>query len=115
MNRLDPTATDALAQRPVGPVLQFSLLIVPIVMTTFFLLYALTGWVLEGRHHVNWSIEAPLVAIWVGPGIIAYSVLVATLVKLRGGATRHPLMVSSLVHGLLALLLMLGIFVAAAA
>jgi len=115
MNRLDPLATDATARRPVGPVLQFSLLIVPIVMSTFFLLYALTGWVLEGRHHVNWSIEAPAVALWVGPGIIGYCALVAALVWLRGGAVRHPLMISSLVHALLALLLMSGIFLAVGA
>jgi len=112
MNRLDPTATDRRAARPVGPVLQFMLLIVPVVMTTFFLVYAITGWVLEGRHHVNWAIEAPLVAWWVGPGIVAYSALVALLVRLRGGRSGHPLMISSALHAGSALVLMACIFLA---
>jgi len=35
--------------RPISPVTQFALLLIPVVMTCFFLVYSLTGWILEGR------------------------------------------------------------------
>ena len=91
--------------RAVGPVVQFSLLIVPIVLNTFFLVYALMGRILEGRHLTNWSIEAgpnaPLVCAW----IVGYSILVAAFALFRGARAGHPLVVSSIVHSVLAIVL----------
>ena len=86
----------------VGPALQFSLLIVPVVMNAFFLVYALLGLILEGRDLLNWSVEAGPNAPWVCAGIVAYSILVAGFARLRGAGAGHPLVVSSAIHSALA-------------
>ena len=96
---------------PVSPVLQFVLLLTPVVMTCFFLVYALTGWVIDGRDKLNWSIEASGVAIWVGSGIVLYSILVLLLARLKGTGPKHILVYSSAMHIVFALLLTLSIFV----
>ncbi len=96
--------------RVVGPVLQFSLFIVPLVMNCFFMVYALAGWIIEGRDKLNWSLEAPTVAVWVCVGMVMYCVLVLGFVRFRGGNFMHPLSVSSFVHIAIALLLMLSVF-----
>ena len=101
----------ATARGPIGPVMQFALLIVPIVMSGFFLVYALTGWILEGRDRLNWALEAEFVAVWVGLGIVAYSLLVSCWVWLKGGARWHPLIVSSIGHVVLTLLLVISVFI----
>ena len=84
--------------RIVGPVVQFSLLIVPVVMNTFFLVYALMGLILEGRDLLNWSIEAAPNAPWVCAAVAGYSILVAAFALARGAGYGHPLVVSGLVH-----------------
>lgn len=99
-------------QRPVGPVTQFALLLVPIVMNCFLLIYTVLGWVIEGRDKLNWTVEAGGVALWVGLGLTAFCVLVIAWVRLVGGAWRHPLVVSSFGHAVLALLLAIGIVIA---
>ena len=106
-----PPDSQSSARPAVGPVMQFSLLIVPVVMSAFFLVYALTGWVLEGRDRINWSIEAESVALWVGAGIIGFCALVACWVLWSGGTRWHPLIVSSIGHAVLAVLLVSSIFV----
>lgn len=88
-----------------SPVWQFVLLIVPIVMNGFFLVYAITGWLIDGRNLVNWSIEAPSVALYVGAGMTLFCVLVLLLLKWRGLSWRHPVGLSSIAHAVLALLL----------
>ena len=82
----------------VGPIVQFSLLIVPVVMNTFFLVYALMGLILEDRDLVNWSIEAAPNAPWVCAAIALYSILVAAFALSRGAGYGHPLVVSGAVH-----------------
>lgn len=94
---------------PVSPVLQFVLLIVPMVMSCFFTVYALTGWLLEGRDKITWSIESPEVALWVGAGMLLYSALVTAFTFLRGGSRRHPLVLSSLFHTVLSVLLVVSV------
>jgi len=98
--------------RPVGPVAQFALLLVPIVMSCFFLVYALMGWVIEGRDKLNWSLEAVGVAFWVGLGIPAYALLTIAWTRLMGGPWRHPLIVSGAFHAVLAAVLALSIVIA---
>lgn len=98
--------------RAVGPVLQFGLLLVPIVMNCFFLIYTVLGWIIEGRDKLNWTVEAGGVALWVGLGVPFFCVLVIAYVRLRGGPWRHPLVLSSVGHGVLALALALAIVVA---
>jgi len=96
---------------PVSPVLQFVLLLTPVVMTCFYLVYALTGWVVDGRDKLTWSIEAEGVAIWVGSGIVLYSLLVLLLAHYKGAGSKHILVYSSVLHIVLALLLTISIFV----
>lgn len=97
-----------------GPVLQFSLFIVPVVMSCFYMVYSLAGWIIDGRDKLNWSLEAPTVGIWVCLGMLLYSVLVLAYVRLRGGNLKHPLSVSSIVHIVIAVMLTVSIFVCVA-
>ena len=101
------------SSRAVGPVAQFALLIVPFVMNGFFVVYALGGWAVRGRDRLNWSLEAGGVATWVGLGMLAYSALVIAFTRLCGGPWRHPLVVSSVLHALFALLVAAAIVVIA--
>ena len=101
------------SSRAVGPVAQFALLIVPLVMNGFFVVYALGGWAVRGRDRFNWSLEATGVAVWVGLGMLAYSVLVIAFTRFSGGSWRHPLVVSSALHALFALLVAASIAVLA--
>ena len=97
--------------RIVGPVLQFSLFIIPIVMNCFYMVYSLAGWIIDGRDKRNWSLEAPTVAFWVCIGLLSYSVLVLAYVRWRGGSLWHPLSVSSIGHIVITVLLTLSIFI----
>lgn len=94
-----------------GPVLQFSLLIVPLVVNCFYMVYSLTGWVLEGRDKLNWAIEAPTVGLWVLVLVMVFSGLVLAYTRWRGGSWWHPLSVSSIGHMVLALLLTASILI----
>ena len=108
MNRL---MMDTSNETPVvGPVVQFALLIVPIVMNGFFMVYSLTGWILDGRDKFNWALEAETVALWVCAGMLFYCALVVAFTRLSGGHSRHPLMISSVAHALTVLVLTLSVF-----
>lgn len=98
--------------RTVGPIVEFVLLIVPVVMNGFFLVYGLTGWVLEGRDRLNWSLEAGEVALWVCAGILVWSLLVVLYTRIRLGHFVHRLVVSSAVHAVLALMLTISVLFA---
>lgn len=97
--------------RVAGPVMQFALLLIPIVMNGFFMVYSLTGWILEGRDKLNWSLEADGVALWVAISVSAYSVLIITVARWRGGAWTHPLCLSSIGHILLVFILAASVYV----
>ena len=94
-----------------GPVLQFCLLIVPLVFNCFYMVYSLTGWVLEGRDKLNWAIEAPSVGLWVLVLIMTFSGLVLAYTRWRGGSWWHPLSVSSIGHVVLAVLMTASILI----
>ena len=96
--------------RIVGPVLQFSLFIVPIVINCFFMVYALAGFIIEGRDKLNWSLEAPAVGFWICIGMLSYSALVMAYVRFKGGTLKHLLSISSMVHAAIALALAVCIF-----
>lgn len=96
---------------PVAPALQFVLLLTPVVMSCFYLVYALTGWVIEGRDKLNWSIEAGGVGFWTGSGIMLYSLLVLLYARYKRAGIKHILVYSSVLHIVLALLLTLSIFI----
>lgn len=113
MNPPPPVLTRNIGGNPriVGPVLQFSLFIIPIVMNCFYMVYALAGWVVEGRDKMTWSLEAPTVAFWVATSLLAYSLLVLAYVRWRGANWWHPLSVSSVAHSVVALALTASIFI----
>ena len=96
----------------VGPVTQFSLLIVPIVVNCFFMVYSLVGWIIDGRDKLNWSLEAESVAFWVCISTLVFCVLVIIFTRWRGGQRWHPLEVSSVGHIVVVLLLTLSVFIA---
>jgi len=97
--------------RVASPAMQFALLLVPIVMNGFFMVYSLTGWILEGRDKRNWSLEADGVALWVCLGITLYSLLVLAFTRWKKGAWTHPLCLSSFGHILIAIILAASVFV----
>ena len=94
-----------------GPILQFSLLIVPLVMNCFYMVYSLTGWILDGRDRRNWSIEALSVGVWVLVFIVLFSGLVIAYTRWRGGSWWHPLSISSFGHMALAILLTISVLI----
>lgn len=116
LSKLDVTSlmtseTRSSSRPHISPVPQFALLLSPVVMTCFYLVYAMTGWVIDGRDKFNWSIEAVRVASWVGSGIVLYSVLVLLYVYYKGVGRKHILVYSSVLHIVFAVLLTVSIFV----
>lgn len=94
---------------PISPVAQFSLLLTPVVMSCFFLVYALTGLIVEGRDKLLWSIEALDVAFFTAAGIVAYCIVVLLYARWKGATRYHVLNISSVGH--IALSVVLGICV----
>lgn len=106
------THDDTKSSRPlISPVVQFVLLIVPVVANGFYMVYSLAGWALEERDKFNWSLEAGEVAVWVGATILAYCALVLLYVRLKKAPWLHPLAVSSYGHALIAILLTVSVFI----
>jgi hypothetical protein len=95
----------------VGPVMQFSLLMVPLVMNCFYMVYSLTGWIIDGRDKMNWAIEAPSVGLWVSAGMVLFCGLVIAYTLWQGGSRRHPLVVSSIGHIVVVVVLTLSILI----
>ena len=97
--------------KPISPAVQFALLLSPVVMSCFFLVYALAGLVIEGRDKVNWAIEAPNVALYTTLGIVTYCVVVMLYARWKGASRDHVLNISSVGHILLSVLLLICVFV----
>ena len=91
--------------------MQFSLLIVPMVLNCFYMVYSLTGWIISGRDKLNWSLEAETVGFWVLGGIVLFCALVIAYTLFRGGNRWHPLVISSIGHIVIAVLLTLSILI----
>lgn len=98
--------------RIVGPVLQFVLFIVPVVMNGFYTVYSIAGWIVTGKDKENWSVEAESVGLWVCAGVLIFCALVYAYTRLRGGGNGHLLSVCSMIHSALVLLLTLSVFLA---
>ena len=96
--------------RPISPILQFILLIVPTVMTGFFMVYSLTGLILEGRDKYNWSLEAVTVSVRVGVGISVFSLLVLALAWYHKLPRTHLLVLSGWTHLIIAIVLTIVVF-----
>ena len=105
------TVSSEPAPRRVHPAVEFVLLIVPVVMSGFFLVYALTGLILEDRDKLNWSLEALDVAVWVGGGISLYSICVILFAHWRKLGRFHLLTISGVGHLILAAILTVVVFI----
>jgi len=89
----------------VSPVLQFFLLLLPIVFSSFFFVFAVVGFFLDGRDKVQWSVEAWEVSVLTAILIIGFNALVLILVWFRALGMRHPLALSAAGHIALSLVL----------
>lgn len=69
--------------RPVHPALQLLLLLAPIALNGFFLVYALVGMFLEGKDRLYWTDEALDVAGWVCIVMLGYSLFLHAIARLR--------------------------------
>ncbi len=87
----------------IPPVLQFVLIIIPIVFTSFYLVYSVVGLFLDGRDKVQWAVEAWDVSSMTATIIIIYSFLVLLLVRVKDPSFSHKLAISSYIHIILAL------------
>ncbi len=93
-------------QSKISPVLQFVLLIAPIVLSSFFFIYAVVGLIIDGRDKVQWAVEAWDVSLMTAAMIIGFSVLVLILVVVRKLGLKNILTLSSIFHITLAICLM---------
>ena len=87
----------------ISPVLQFVLIIIPIVFSSFYLVYSVVGLFLDGRDKVQWAVEAWDVSTMTAATIIIYSALVLLLVRVKEPSFVHKLAISSYIHIVLAL------------
>jgi len=101
----DPQPPSGAAPRPVHPALQLLILLAPVVLNGFFLIYALVGLVLEGDSMQRWSDEALDVSLWLTVVNVGYSLFEHLLARWRRLPLRCLLNISAGGHLLLALLL----------
>ena len=92
-------------------VLLFSLLVVPIVINCFFVVYGLVGWILEGRDKFKWSLEAEKVALWVALVVLVWCVLQLIYAHWKQLPRAHLLRISSYGHIVIAVLMTLSVFI----
>lgn len=90
--------SDTAGPRPVSPVWQFVCLLAPIVMTGFYLVYALVGLVIEGSDKMKWGDEALQVGSLVTVIVIALNVLVMLYALYHKLRLSHLLWISPIVH-----------------
>ncbi len=94
-----------------SPVLLFSLLMVPIVINCFFIVYALVGWILEGRDKFNWQLEAIEVALWIAAVVIGWCVLQLVYARWKQLPRSHILPISSYGHIFIAVLMAVSVII----
>lgn len=99
------TNTQSPVPRPVSPVWQFVCLLAPVVMTGFYLVYALVGLIIDGSDKIKWSDEALQVGILSAMIIVAINVLVMAYALFHRLRFSHLLWISPIVHISIALAL----------
>lgn len=104
------TTTEVSAPR-VSPIITFISLLAPIVITSFYLVYALVGLVIDGQSKIKWSDEALVVGLRVMLLIVLMNAVVIFYAWVKKVSKTHLLWVSPLVHiGIgLALTLMIAV------
>ncbi len=93
------------------PVLLFSLLMVPVVINCFFMVFALVGWILEGRDKFKWSLEAEQVALWVALVVLVWCALQLVYAHWKKLPRGHLLRISSYGHIVIAVMMTLSVFI----
>jgi len=95
----------ATGPRPVSPVWQFVCLLAPVVMTGFYLVYALVGLVIDGSDKLKWSDEALQVGILATMIIVSINVLVMAYALFHRLRYSHLLWLSPILHISIAIIL----------
>jgi len=95
----------------IPPVLLFTLLMVPIVINCFFIVYALVGWILEGRDKFNWSLEAIELALWTALVVTVWCTLQLLYAHRKKLPRGHILRVSSYGHFVIAVLMTISVII----
>ncbi len=102
--------TSESGQTAMSPVLQFFLLLWPIVFTCFYFIYAVLGLAVSGDDLLYWQAESRSVAGIVAPGILMFVTACLLYVAWRRLGLHHPVAVSSLIHGIICVALTALIF-----
>ncbi len=89
----------------ISPALQFVLLIIPVVFSSFYFIYGIVGLFIDGRDKVQWASEAWSVSVMTAMLIVGFCILVLLLVSYRSLGMKHMLAISSYIHILLAAML----------
>lgn len=97
-------------RRPISQLLQFALLLAPVVMTCFYFVYALVGFFIDGSSKMRWDEEAQEVGLGVLGLVLGYCAFSLFIVWVKRGGLYHPVTVSSFVHGIIAICLTALIF-----
>lgn len=105
------TSNNSAEFRAIGPVLQLTLLIIPVIMNGCLMAYSLAGWMLEGHKQLIWTQKAESVALWSGAGIAIWSLLVMWFVRRSAAGRAHILLVSCVGHMAVACLSIASVFV----
>ena len=86
------------------------LLLIPVVVTGFFLVYALVGWVIDGDALLRWQSEAMQVALLTALGQVFICVCVFVFSRIKRLSWRHLLTWSGPVHIVLAIGLAVAVY-----
>ena len=81
-----------------SPIIVFISLLAPVVLTGFYLVYALVGLVIEGQSKLKWSDEALVVGLRVLLLIAMMNALVMMYAWVKKVSKSHLLWISPLVH-----------------
>ncbi len=111
MSKSSTLQNQAAEPRSVSPVWQFVCLLAPVVMTGFYLVYALVGLVIEGSDKIKWSDEALQVGKLSTLIIVTLNLLVMAYAFFNRLKLTHLLWISPIVHIAIALALTLMIAV----
>lgn len=95
----------------VSPVLLFTMLMVPIVINCFFIVYAMVGWILEGRDKFNWALEAIELALWTALVVTVWCALQLLYAHWKKLPKGHIVRISSYGHVFIAVLMTLSVII----
>ena len=82
----------------VSPVVQFICLLAPIVLTGFYLVYALVGFIIEGQSKLRWCDEALEVGVFVTMITVGLNAMVMGYAWFSRVRLKHVLWISPAFH-----------------